>query len=60
MAGHSAAPSLVGEAFSYRWAVSSITDLFDTIRQTMPEAAPNSLSTEEYAAVTAYLLKLNE
>ncbi len=25
----------------------------------MPEAAPNSLSPREYAAVTAYLLKLN-
>ena len=58
-AGDGSVPSLIGEDFSYRWEDSSITYLMDTIRQTMPEAAPNSLSPQEYAAVTAYLLKLN-
>lgn len=59
VAGHAPAPSLIGEDFAYRWTDSSIADLFDTIRQTMPQAAPNSLSAEEYAQLTAYILKLN-
>ena len=59
-AGDGSAPSLIGEDFRYRWTDASIADLFDAIRQTMPEAAPNSLSPSEYAAVTAYLLELNE
>ena len=59
-AGDGSAPSLIGEDFRFRWTGSSIAYLFATIRQTMPEAAPNSLSPREYAAVTAYLLKLNE
>jgi len=58
-AGHGPAPSLIGEDFTFRWTDSSIADIFDTIRQTMPEAAPNSLSAAEYAAVTAYILQLN-
>ena len=59
-AGDGTVPSLIGEDFSYRWEDSSMAYLMDTIRQTMPEAAPNSLSSQEYAAVTAYLLKLNQ
>ncbi|MCZ6641919.1 MAG: cytochrome c [Gammaproteobacteria bacterium] len=59
MAGDGTAPSLIGENFSYRWTDYSIVGLFDTIRQTMPEAAPNSLSPAEYADVTAYLLEIN-
>lgn len=58
--GDGTAPSLIGEDFSFRWMGSSLAYLFDTIRQTMPEAAPNSLDPREYAAVTAYLLKLNK
>jgi mono/diheme cytochrome c family protein len=58
--GQSAAPSLLGETFSSRWAGSSVASLFDTIRQTMPDGAPNSLSLSEYADVTAYLLQMNE
>jgi mono/diheme cytochrome c family protein len=59
VAGHGPAPSLIGEDFTFRWTDSSIADIFDTIRQTMPEAAPNSLSAAEYAALTAYILQLN-
>jgi len=58
--GHDAAPSLVGDAFIARWSELSIADLFTTIRQTMPVAAPNSLSVGDYEAVTAYVLQLNK
>lgn len=57
---HDAAPSLIGEAFVERWGELSIADLFANIRQTMPVAAPNSLSVEDYEAVTAYILQLNK
>jgi mono/diheme cytochrome c family protein len=60
VAGHAPSPPLVGEPFRFRWTDSAIADLFDTLRQTMPQAAPNSLSADEYAALTAYLLQLNE
>ena len=59
VAGHGPTPPLLGEDFKFRWVDSSIADLFDTIRQTMPEAAPNSLSAEEYASLTAFLLQIN-
>ena len=59
-AGEGTVPSVVGEDFRYRWTGASIVDLIDTISQTMPLAAPNSLSLQEYAAVTAYLLEINE
>ena len=60
VSGHGTAPPLIGEGFRSRWADSPTTDLLNTVRQTMPPAAPNSLSAEEYAAVTAYLLHLNK
>ena len=60
VAGQGAVPSLLGETFSFRWAGLPVANLFDTIRQTMPDGAPNSLSLAEYADVTAYVLRLNE
>ncbi len=60
VAGQGDAPSLLGDAFRSRWANFPVANLFDTIRQTMPDGAPNSLSLSEYADLTAYLLKLNE
>jgi quinoprotein glucose dehydrogenase len=58
--GEGTAASLIGEDFRFRWTNSSIADLFDSISQTMPLSAPNSLSLRDYSAVTAYLLELNE
>ena len=57
--GHGPAPSLMGEDFAFRWLDASLLELFDTLRQTMPEAAPNSLSAMEYADVLAYMLSFN-
>ena len=59
-AGHDAAPAIVGAGFRERWLDASIADIFDTVRQTMPVAAPNSLSPQEYADLTAFILALNE
>ena len=56
---HGSAPAVMGEDFAFRWLDGSVLELFDTIRQTMPQAAPNSLSGVEYADLTAYTLSLN-
>ena len=48
-----------GKDFRLNWNGRSLFDLFDRIRTTMPEAAPGSLTREEYTDVTAYILKLN-
>ena len=59
MSGHGPAPSVIGADFEFRWVDSSVADLYDAIRQTMPEGAPNSLSEAEYASLTAYIFELN-
>lgn len=41
------------------WEGESAYDLFDQLRNTMPEDAPGSLRTKEYVAIVAYLLELN-
>jgi S-disulfanyl-L-cysteine oxidoreductase SoxD len=57
--GHGPSPSIIGEDFVFRWVDSSVADFYDVIRQTMPQAAPNSLDAQQYADITAYVLKLN-
>ncbi len=41
------------------WAGSSVFDVYDQIRTTMPEDGPGSLRNQEYADVVAYILDLN-
>ena len=59
LSGHGPSPSIVGDDFLFNWIDSSVADLFDVIRQTMPQAAPNSLDAQQYAEITAYVLSLN-
>ena len=59
LSGHGPSPSIVGEDFLFNWVDSSVADLFDVIRQTMPQAAPNSLDAQQYADITAFVLKQN-
>ena len=56
---YGSSPGLIGEDYTFRWTDSAVLDLYDSIRQTMPQAAPSSLSEAEYAALTAYLLAIN-
>jgi quinoprotein glucose dehydrogenase len=58
-AGDASAPPLVGDGFLVRWSTASLAELYDSISQTMPLAAPGSLGREDYAAVMAYVLELN-
>ena len=48
-----------GAGFIDAWAGQNADVLFDLIRTTMPEDNPSSLKKREYAAVLAFLFKLN-
>ncbi len=52
-------PPLVGEAFLGRWAGATADDMFQTIRRTMPQTAPDSLGQPVYADVVSFLLQGN-
>ena len=49
-----------GARFQFTWVGLTTADLYETIATLMPEGDPGSLTPEEYAAVVAYLLKLND
>lgn len=51
--------SHTGPAFMGSWKGKSLAALFQYIRYSMPKSEPGTLSDEEYAQVTAYLLLLN-
>jgi mono/diheme cytochrome c family protein len=48
-----------GPMFELTWMAEPIGDLFQHISTAMPQDDPGSLSPREYAAVVAYLLRLN-
>lgn len=48
-----------GPVFLSHWGGRPLWDLFDFIRQNMPQSDPGSLSPAEYAQVLAWVLKLN-
>ena len=55
--GSSTAPALAGEAFFRRWNESTLDDVVQTIRSSMPQEAPSSLEAQAYVDITTYLLK---
>ena len=57
--GIGSAPPLAGGAFLAKWSTSSVRDLYDRLRTTMPQNAPGSLNNPSYADLTAYLLRSN-
>lgn len=58
--GGSTAPSLVEESFSFQWADATVGDLFERIRTLMPSDRPNSLSSQTYRDVVAFILQANK
>jgi len=46
-----------GRKFAARWAGSTLGDLFELVRDTMPESDPGSLEPAEYAGILAFFLK---
>ena len=49
-----------GPIFEVAWSDRPVYDLYRVTAITMPQDRPGSLSEEEYAAVIAYILELNE
>ena len=59
LTGNGEAPALVGAEFISDWAGLTLGDLFDRIRNTMPQDNPGKLSRDVYADILAYVLKEN-
>ena len=54
------APPLTGADFLAKWDGRSVGDLFELIRQTMPDDDPGSLVGQQYADLLAYIFSLNK
>ncbi len=50
---------LVGSVFQSRWQDKSIGALFEITKRTMPKSTPASLDDKSYAALVAFMLKIN-
>jgi cytochrome c5 len=48
-----------GPPFAANWNGRTAYDLFATTATTMPQSDPGSLTTEDYVALVAYMLKIN-
>jgi mono/diheme cytochrome c family protein len=51
---------LTNADFRENWDGTTLYELFDNIRTTMPDENPGTLTQEQYRDVTAYLLQLNK
>lgn len=51
---------LTNSDFRQNWDGSTLYELFDLIRTTMPDETPGTLTQQQYVDVTAYLLQLNK
>ena len=58
--GQQMSPSLVGVGFSFRWRGQTLNELFSSLKSTMPQAAPGSLTPQAYVDVMAFLLQAND
>jgi mono/diheme cytochrome c family protein len=58
--GDSTAPSLVEEGFSFQWADATVGELFERVRRLMPSDRPNSLSSQAYRDIVAFILQANK
>jgi mono/diheme cytochrome c family protein len=56
LAGGEMAPGLVSGDFQSNWNTLTLDQLFDRIRNTMPQDRPQTLSSAEAASVLAYVL----
>ncbi len=52
-------PHLAGQVFETKWRDKNVADLFTYSRDHMPPSRPHSLPDETYAAITAYILRVN-
>lgn len=48
-----------GAPFQGKWFGRTLGDLFSYLRREMPQTDPGTMSDEEYAALTAYIMRIN-
>ena len=60
LSGGEEAPPLAGAGFVANWNGSTMGDLFERIRISMPTDAPGRLTRQENADILAYILSLNK
>jgi mono/diheme cytochrome c family protein len=58
--GGESSPPLVGAKFLASWNGKTAGVFYDSLRKTMPSDDPGSLSTRQYADLTAYIFSVNE
>src|SRR5579871_1471176 len=59
LTGNGEAPALVGAEFISDWAGLTVGELFDRIKNTMPQDNPGKLSRDQYADILSFILKEN-
>jgi mono/diheme cytochrome c family protein len=57
--GDNGAPPLAGAQFSARWVGSTVDDMVQTVRSSMPQDAPDTLTQRVYVDIISHLLKAN-
>jgi mono/diheme cytochrome c family protein len=57
--GDSTAPSLIEESFSFQWGDATVGELLERIQKLMPSDRPNSLSSQTYRNIVAFILQSN-
>ena len=58
--GNGTAPSLIEESFSFVWGEMTVWELFVQIRTLMPSDRPNSLPSQSYRDIVAFILQSNK
>jgi mono/diheme cytochrome c family protein len=59
LSGNGEAPALAAAEFISNWAGLTVGDLYDRIRNTMPQDNPGKLSRTQYSDILAFVLKAN-
>jgi uncharacterized protein len=57
--GESDAPALAGTQFASRWTGTTVDEMVQTIRRSMPQEAPDSLGVPIYVDIVSFLFKAN-
>jgi mono/diheme cytochrome c family protein len=60
LTGGESAPALVGDAFLSNWNGTSVGDLFERIRKSMPQDDPGRLSRQQDADILAFVFSANK
>jgi len=58
--GSNTAPSLVEESFAFLYGDTTVAELYGRIRMLMPSDRPNSLSSQSYRDIVAFIFQSNK